>query len=287
MAIDEQLPIFSFRHKQLLPMAIVKKRMTTKQSKGFKRTVVVQFCTEHEYEPGYGVSERPDGCYLYLSRAKWAQHMVECAAEDRQRRQIQAERLAARCAGFLSIDDDHLAVLDHVVNVALEEFLGAQSADHVMAVFRGLDLVQIIDPEHFSGLAFPLIRQRPPELEAADAAHLKRSALDQIDSCDAVIISDYAKGAIDAAVSAELIAAAAKAGAEVLHFLRRAVDDLGQTIVMVTHDREVAEHALAHQLADQVERAYQRGTQFKKRIALTLRKDRPLADEFAIEAKGS
>ncbi len=34
------------------------------------------------------------------------------------------------------------------------------------------------------------------------------------------------------------------------------------------YPREVAEHALAHQLADQVERAYQRGTQFKKRIAL-------------------
>lgn len=34
------------------------------------------------------------------------------------------------------------------------------------------------------------------------------------------------------------------------------------------YPREVAEHALAHQLPDAVERAYQRGTQFKKRIAL-------------------
>ena len=32
--------------------------------------------------------------------------------------------------------------------------------------------------------------------------------------------------------------------------------------------REVAEHALAHQLPDTVERAYQRGSQFTKRIAL-------------------
>jgi hypothetical protein len=31
------------------------------------------------------------------------------------------------------------------------------------------------------------------------------------------------------------------------------------------YPREVAEHALAHQLPDVVERAYQRGTQFAKR----------------------
>jgi integrase len=35
-----------------------------------------------------------------------------------------------------------------------------------------------------------------------------------------------------------------------------------------TYPREVAEHALAHQLPDAVERAYQRGTQFAKRAAL-------------------
>ena len=34
------------------------------------------------------------------------------------------------------------------------------------------------------------------------------------------------------------------------------------------HPREVAEHALAHQLPNAVERAYQRGTQFPKRVAL-------------------
>jgi putative ABC transport system ATP-binding protein len=34
-----------------------------------------------------------------------------------------------------------------------------------------------------------------------------------------------------------------RAGAEVLHFLRQAVDDLGQTIVMVTHDPNAASHA--------------------------------------------
>lgn len=37
---------------------------------------------------------------------------------------------------------------------------------------------------------------------------------------------------------------------------------------MTTYPREVAEHALAHQLPDAVERAYQRGTQFAKRKAL-------------------
>lgn len=35
-----------------------------------------------------------------------------------------------------------------------------------------------------------------------------------------------------------------------------------------TYPREVAEHALAHQLPDAVERAYQRGTQFAKRASL-------------------
>jgi integrase len=34
------------------------------------------------------------------------------------------------------------------------------------------------------------------------------------------------------------------------------------------YPREVAEHALAHQLPDAVERAYQRGSQFAKRVAL-------------------
>ena len=34
------------------------------------------------------------------------------------------------------------------------------------------------------------------------------------------------------------------------------------------YPREVAEHALAHQLPDAVERAYQRGSQFAKRAAL-------------------
>ena len=34
------------------------------------------------------------------------------------------------------------------------------------------------------------------------------------------------------------------------------------------YPREVAEHALAHQLPNAVERAYQRGTQFPKRVAL-------------------
>ena len=34
-----------------------------------------------------------------------------------------------------------------------------------------------------------------------------------------------------------------KAGAEVLHFLRRAVDELGQTIVMVTHDPNAASYS--------------------------------------------
>jgi integrase len=37
---------------------------------------------------------------------------------------------------------------------------------------------------------------------------------------------------------------------------------------MTAYPREVAEHALAHQLPDAVERAYQRGTQFAKRQAL-------------------
>jgi putative ABC transport system ATP-binding protein len=34
-----------------------------------------------------------------------------------------------------------------------------------------------------------------------------------------------------------------KAGAEILGFMRRAVDDLGQTIVMVTHDPVAASYA--------------------------------------------
>ena len=37
---------------------------------------------------------------------------------------------------------------------------------------------------------------------------------------------------------------------------------------MTNYPREVAEHALAHQLPDAVERAYQRGSQFTKRTSL-------------------
>lgn len=38
--------------------------------------------------------------------------------------------------------------------------------------------------------------------------------------------------------------------------------------VTTDHQREVIEHALAHQLADKAEAAYQRGTLWPKRVAL-------------------
>jgi putative ABC transport system ATP-binding protein len=48
----------------------------------------------------------------------------------------------------------------------------------------------------------------------------------------AIVFADEPTGNLDS-----------RAGAEVLGFMRRAVDDFGQTIVMVTHDPVAASHA--------------------------------------------
>jgi putative ABC transport system ATP-binding protein len=48
----------------------------------------------------------------------------------------------------------------------------------------------------------------------------------------AIIFADEPTGNLDS-----------RAGAEILRFMRRAVDDLGQTIVMVTHDPVAASYA--------------------------------------------
>ena len=74
------------------------------------------------------------------------------------------------------------------------------------------------------------LEHRPDELSGGQQQRV--AVARALVSKPAIIFGDEPTGNLDS-----------KAGAEVLHFLRRAVDDLRQTIVMVTHDPNAASYA--------------------------------------------
>jgi putative ABC transport system ATP-binding protein len=74
------------------------------------------------------------------------------------------------------------------------------------------------------------LKHRPSELSGGQQQRV--AVARALVSKPAIIFGDEPTGNLDS-----------KAGAEVLHFLRRAVDDLNQTIVMVTHDPNAASYA--------------------------------------------
>jgi putative ABC transport system ATP-binding protein len=79
------------------------------------------------------------------------------------------------------------------------------------------------------GLA-PRLRHRPSEMSGGEQQRV--AVARALASRPQIIFADEPTGNLDS-----------RAGAEVLRFMRQAVDDLGQTIVMVTHDPGAASHA--------------------------------------------
>ena len=74
------------------------------------------------------------------------------------------------------------------------------------------------------------VGHRPSELSGGQQQRV--AAARALASRPQIVFADEPTGALDS-----------KSGAELLGFLRRAVDDLDQTVVMVTHDANAASYA--------------------------------------------
>jgi putative ABC transport system ATP-binding protein len=153
--------------------------------------------------------------------------------------------LDALTSGSAFIGDDDLSTLnDHDLTVLRRDRIGF--------VFQAYNLVPTLTAR--SNINLPLrlagrkgdqawidqvvetlgigdrLEHRPDELSGGQQQRV--AVARALVSKPAIIFGDEPTGNLDS-----------KAGAEVLHFLRRAVDDLNQTIVMVTHDPNAASYA--------------------------------------------
>ena len=153
--------------------------------------------------------------------------------------------LDALTSGSAFIGDDDLSTLnDHDLTVLRRDRIGF--------VFQAYNLVPTLTAR--SNINLPLrlagrkgdqawidqvvetlgigdrLEHRPDELSGGQQQRV--AVARALVSKPAIIFGDEPTGNLDS-----------KAGAEVLHFLRRAVDDLRQTIVMVTHDPNAASYA--------------------------------------------
>jgi putative ABC transport system ATP-binding protein len=121
--------------------------------------------------------------------------------------------------GFIFQSLNLVPTLDALDNIVLPLSIAGRKPDP-----------QILDTViHITGLADRL-RHRPSELSGGQQQRV--AAARALVSQPQIIFADEPTGNLDS-----------KAGGELLDFLRRAVDNLGQTIVIVTHDPFAASHS--------------------------------------------
>ena len=105
--------------------------------------------------------------------------------------------------------------------------------DHIGFIFQFFNLIPVLTAEE--NIVLPLSiagrrKHRPSELSGGQQQRVAIARA--LISKPAVVFADEPTGNLDS-----------KASEEVLLMLRQSVDDLGQTVVMVTHDPEAASHA--------------------------------------------
>jgi putative ABC transport system ATP-binding protein len=150
---------------------------------------------------------------------------------DRQLTQLRRERI-----GFVFQAFNLLPTLDALENILLPLTLAGRKPDRAW-------LDQVV---HTVGL-HDRLRHRPSELSGGQQQRV--AVARALASQPSIVFADEPTGNLDS-----------RSSGEILSFLRQAVDQLGQTIVMVTHDATAAGHADAAlfladgRIVDQVDR---------------------------------
>ncbi|WP_059007173.1 ABC transporter ATP-binding protein [Streptomyces specialis] len=128
-------------------------------------------------------------------------------------------RLRRDSVGFVFQAFNLLPTLDAIENITLPMDIAGREPDPDW-LRRVVETVGLADR----------LKHRPNQLSGGQQQRV--AVARALAARPAIIFADEPTGNLDS-----------RAGAEVLGFLRRSVDDLGQTIVMVTHDPVAAAHA--------------------------------------------
>jgi putative ABC transport system ATP-binding protein len=136
------------------------------------------------------------------------------ALRDRQLTRLRRDRV-----GFIFQAFNLLPTLSAAENIALPLKLAGRRPDRAW-IDRLVDTVGLADR----------LRHRPAELSGGQQQRV--AAVRALASRPEVVFADEPTGNLDS-----------RSGAELLAFLRRCVDEFGQSIVMVTHDPVAAGHA--------------------------------------------
>jgi putative ABC transport system ATP-binding protein len=128
-------------------------------------------------------------------------------------------RLRRDRVGFIFQSFNLLPTLTAAENIELPQAIAGRRPDRA-ALERVVDAVGLRDR----------LRHRPVELSGGEQQRV--AAARALAGGPAVVIADEPTGNLDS-----------RSGAELLGFLRRSVDELGQTVVMVTHDPVAAGHS--------------------------------------------
>jgi putative ABC transport system ATP-binding protein len=131
----------------------------------------------------------------------------------------QLTRLRRDRVGFIFQSFNLLPTLTAAENITLPQAIAGRTPDRAW-IARVVEAVGVADR----------LRHRPAELSGGQQQRV--AAARALAGRPAVVFADEPTGNLDS-----------RSGAELLGFLRRSVDELGQTLVMVTHDPVAAGHA--------------------------------------------